>query len=85
MTNADSSDDNSLTTEKTARWEFLSSIVALITGLSLPLFIYLHSEGYIALNTVGLEWYLLYFGGYAAAIKYSLGKGEFTALREMIK
>jgi len=76
--------DEALTDSEHKRWEWLSTLVGGITALSLPLLLYLHSEGMITLTSISWRWYLLYFGGYTAAIKFTLGRGEFSALREML-
>lgn len=77
--------DEALTAAENKRWEWLSTLVGGLTALSLPCFIALHALGWVNLSAVQWRWYLLYFGGYAASVKFTLGRGEFGAIREMLR
>lgn len=79
-------ESDALTTDEDQRWEWLSTGVAAFTAVSLPILVGLGALSYplIDLGSVSMKWYVLYATGYAAAIKFSLGRGEFAAIRKNI-
>lgn len=85
MTENDTDADESLTDSYDMRWEWLSSLVALSTALTVPLLIAATTIGTVNLSAIPAPWFALFSIGYAAAVKYSLGRGEFNAIRKMLK
>ncbi len=84
MSDTNNTDDENLTDSYDMRWEWLSSLVALSTALTVPLLIAATTIGTVNLSTIPAPWFALFSIGYAAAVKYSLGRGEFDAIRKML-
>lgn len=77
-------DDETMTTDVTARWHFLGSALALLLVSSIPLFAAAHAYGLVDISSVPQAWYLLYATAAITAVVWTFGKGAFKQAKGLL-
>lgn len=77
--------DGAGTTNTEYRWKYLTTVIVLFIGFSLPVLLISHSLGYVDLTTVPQPWYIPFITGWLMVMVYTLGEGTLKAVREARK
>lgn len=82
MPNNTPQDDNYLTSSTMKRWEYIGTILAAITVLSLPVIVGGAALGVLSLAPIGQAWFVLYATVTLMASTWAFGEETLTAVRK---